>query len=153
MFHSWYNYRIQLYSRIGFRGEGTSIAKDDKSIRLKQNLIHRMTSSETTQKPASTAWYPVLSRFMQDQQAWTLNTWQSRLIQVRLLKSTWSMHHIGLKIWTRNIRIVRQDKVESNQSKLGNKSVTWIKHEAKFKATRDNLMNLLDLAKFNRANN
>jgi hypothetical protein len=63
------------------------------------------------------------------------------------------MHHIGFKIWTRNIRIVKQDKAESNQSKLGNKSVTWIKHKAKSKATRDNLMNLLDLAKSNRADN
>jgi hypothetical protein len=46
---------MRLYSRIGFRGEGTNIAKDDKSIRLKRNLIHWMISSETTQKPASTA--------------------------------------------------------------------------------------------------
>jgi hypothetical protein len=63
------------------------------------------------------------------------------------------MHHIGLKIWTGNIRIVRQDKAESNQSKLGNKNVTWIKHKEKSKATRDNLMNLLDPAKSNRADN
>jgi uncharacterized protein YdcH (DUF465 family) len=48
----------------------------------------------------------------------------------------------------------KQDKAESSQSKLGNKSVTWIKHKkVKFKATHDNLMNLLDLAKSNRADN
>jgi hypothetical protein len=29
------------------------------------------------------------------------------------------MHHIELKIWTRIIWIVKQDKAESNQSKLG----------------------------------
>jgi hypothetical protein len=47
----------------------------------------------------------------------------------------------------------KQDNAESSQSKLGNKSVTWIKHEAKSKATCGNLMNLLDLAKSNRADN
>jgi hypothetical protein len=45
------------------------------------------------------------------------------------------------------------DRAESSQSKLGNKSVTWIKQEAKSKATRGNLMNLLDLAKSNIADN
>jgi hypothetical protein len=48
----------------------------------------------------------------------------------------------------------KQDGAESNQSKLGNKSVTWIKHKrVKFKTTHGNLMNLLDLAKSNRADN
>jgi uncharacterized protein YdcH (DUF465 family) len=48
----------------------------------------------------------------------------------------------------------KQDRAESNQSKLGNKSITWIKHKrVKFKATHGNLMNLLDLAKSNRADN
>jgi hypothetical protein len=47
-----------------------------------------------------------------------------------------------------------EDKAESNQSRLGNKSVTRIEHkEVKFKATHGNLMNLLDLAKSNRADN
>jgi hypothetical protein len=55
MFHSWQDCRIQLYSRFGFRGEGTNIVKDDKSIRLNRILVHRMTSSKTIQKPASTA--------------------------------------------------------------------------------------------------
>jgi hypothetical protein len=50
MFYSWKHYRMRLYSRIGFRGEGTNIAKDDKPIRLDRNLIHRMISSKTTQK-------------------------------------------------------------------------------------------------------
>jgi hypothetical protein len=54
-FYSWKHNRIQLYSRIGFRGEGTNIAKDDKPIRLNRNLIHQMISSKTIQKPASTA--------------------------------------------------------------------------------------------------
>jgi hypothetical protein len=54
MFYSWKHNRIQLYSRIGFRGEGTNIVKDDKPIRLNRNLIHRMISSKTIQKPAST---------------------------------------------------------------------------------------------------
>jgi hypothetical protein len=48
----------------------------------------------------------------------------------------------------------KQDRAKSNQSKLGNKSVTWIKHEkVKFKATHGNLMNILDLSKSNRADN
>jgi hypothetical protein len=48
----------------------------------------------------------------------------------------------------------KQDKAESNQSKLGNKSVTWIKHKkVEIRATHGNLMNLLDLAKSNRADN
>jgi hypothetical protein len=48
----------------------------------------------------------------------------------------------------------KQDKAEYSQSKLGNKSVTWIKHKkVKFKATHGNLMNLLDLAKSNRVDN
>jgi hypothetical protein len=48
----------------------------------------------------------------------------------------------------------KQDRAESNQSKLSNKSVTWIKHKkVKFEATHGNLMNLLDLAKSNRADN
>jgi hypothetical protein len=55
MFYSWKHNRIQMYSRIGFRGEGTNIAKDDKPIRLNRILIHRMISSKTIQKPASTA--------------------------------------------------------------------------------------------------
>jgi hypothetical protein len=54
-----------------------------------------------------------------------------------------NMHHMDRK----------QDGAESNQSKLGNESITWIKHKAKFKVTHANLMNLLDLAKSNRADN
>jgi hypothetical protein len=46
---------MRLYNRIGVHEEGTNIAKDDKSIRLNRNLIHRMISFKTTQKPASTA--------------------------------------------------------------------------------------------------
>jgi hypothetical protein len=47
----------------------------------------------------------------------------------------------------------KQDRAETNQPKLGNKSVTRIKHKAKFEATWGNLMNLLELAKSNRADN
>jgi hypothetical protein len=48
----------------------------------------------------------------------------------------------------------KRGRAESNQSKLGNKSVTWIKYKkVKFKATHGNLMNLLDLAKSNRVDN
>jgi hypothetical protein len=55
-----------------------------------------------------------------------------------------SVQHVDLK----------QGRAESNQSKLGNKSVTWIKHKkVKFEATHGNLMNPLDLAKSNRADN
>jgi hypothetical protein len=35
--------------------KGTNITKEDKSIRLNRNLIHRMIISKTTQKPTSTA--------------------------------------------------------------------------------------------------
>jgi hypothetical protein len=153
MFHSWGDYRIRLYSRIGFRGEGTNIAKDDKSIKLNQILVHRMTSSKTIQKPESTARYLVLSRSMQDQQAWTRNTWhldwsefgyRERMTCLPCQAKDSSVQHVDHK----------QDRTESNQSKLGNKSVTWIKYKKiKFKATHGNLMNLLDLAKSNRADN
>jgi hypothetical protein len=153
MIYSWKHNRIQLYSGIGFRGEGTNIAKDDKPIRLNQNLIHRMISSKTTQKLASTAWYSVISRFTQDQQVWTLNTWQIRLIRVRLFGNTWSMCRIELKIWTCNIRITNKDKVDSNQSKLGKGVLHEFKHKVKLKATHGNLMNLFDLAKSKRADN
>jgi hypothetical protein len=48
----------------------------------------------------------------------------------------------------------KQDEVESNQSKLGNESVTRIKHKkVKFEETHGNVMNLLDLAKTNKVDN
>jgi hypothetical protein len=47
----------------------------------------------------------------------------------------------------------KQDKAESTLSKLGNKGVTWIKHKNRIQATHGNLMNLLDLAKSNTADN
>jgi hypothetical protein len=62
MFYSWKHNWIQLYSRIGFRGEGTNIAKDDKSIRLNRNLIHRMISSKTTKN----LYLPHDTQFFQD---------------------------------------------------------------------------------------
>jgi hypothetical protein len=63
------------------------------------------------------------------------------------------MHHIGLKTWTYNARIAKQDKAESNQYKLGKRVLHELNIKQKLKATRDNLMNLLDLAKSNRADN
>jgi hypothetical protein len=45
-----------------------------------------------------------------------------------------------------NVRITKQDKADSNQSKLGKKVLHEFKHEVKLKATRGNLMDLLDLA-------
>jgi hypothetical protein len=52
-------------------------------------------------------------------------------------------HHTDLK----------EDKAETNQSRLGKEVLHEFKHKVKFKATRGNLMNLLDLAKSNRADN
>jgi hypothetical protein len=52
-----------------------------------------------------------------------------------------------------NTRIVKQDKAESNQSKLGKRVLRELNIKQKLKATRDNLMNLLDLVKSNRADN
>jgi hypothetical protein len=51
------------------------------------------------------------------------------------------------------IRITELDKADSNQSKLGKRVLHEFKHEVKLKARRGNLMNLLDLAKSNRADN
>jgi hypothetical protein len=61
-FYSWKHNRIQLYSRIGFRGEGTNIAKDDEPIRLNRNLIHRMISS----KQSKNLHLPHDTQFFQD---------------------------------------------------------------------------------------
>jgi hypothetical protein len=60
---------MRLNNRFGVHEEGTNITKWDKSIKLIWNLIHWMTSSKATQKPASAAWYSVLS---------SLNPLQSR---------------------------------------------------------------------------
>jgi hypothetical protein len=45
------------------------------------------------------------------------------------------------------IRIIKGDKADSNQSILGKDVLHEFKHEVKLKATRDNLMNLLNFAK------
>jgi hypothetical protein len=45
------------------------------------------------------------------------------------------------------IRIIQEDKADSNQSRLGKKVLHEFKHKVKLKATRGNLMNILDLAK------
>jgi hypothetical protein len=47
----------------------------------------------------------------------------------------------------------QRDSAETNRSRLGKRVLHEFKHKAKFKATRGNLMNLLDLAKSNRADN
>jgi hypothetical protein len=41
------------------------------------------------------------------------------------------MHYIKLKIWTCNIRITKQDKADSNQSKLGKGVLHEFKHKVK----------------------
>jgi hypothetical protein len=48
---------------------------------------------------------------------------------------------------------LEEGKAKTDQSRLGKKMLHEFKHKVKFKATRDNLMNLLDLAKSNRADN
>jgi hypothetical protein len=66
MFHSWKHNRIQLYNRIGVHEEETNITKEDKSIRLNRNLIHRMISSKTTQNlhlPHDTSSFKIYTRF------------------------------------------------------------------------------------------
>jgi hypothetical protein len=44
-------------------------------------------------------------------------------------------------------RIIQRDGADPNQSRLGKKVLHEFKHKVKLKATRGNLMNLLDLAK------
>jgi hypothetical protein len=46
-----------------------------------------------------------------------------------------------------DVKITKQDKADPNQSKLGKRVLHEFKHKVKLKATRGNLMNLLDLAK------
>jgi hypothetical protein len=45
------------------------------------------------------------------------------------------------------IRIIRGNKADPNQSRLGKRVLHEFKHKVKLKATRGNLMNLLNLAK------
>jgi hypothetical protein len=45
------------------------------------------------------------------------------------------------------MRIIKRYKANPNPSRLGGKVLHEFKHKAKLKATRGNLMNLLDLAK------
>jgi hypothetical protein len=52
-----------------------------------------------------------------------------------------------------HVGITKQGKADPNQSKLGKRVLHEFKHKVKLKATRGNLMNLLDLAKSNRADN
>jgi hypothetical protein len=47
----------------------------------------------------------------------------------------------------------QRGKAETNRSRLGKRVLHEFKHKAKSKATRGNLMNLLDLAKSNRGDN
>jgi hypothetical protein len=44
-------------------------------------------------------------------------------------------------------RINKGDKADPNPSRLGKEVLHELKHKVKLKATRDNLMNLLNLAK------
>jgi hypothetical protein len=45
------------------------------------------------------------------------------------------------------IRIIKRDEGDSNPSRLGKEVLHEFKHKGKLKATRGNLMNLLNLAK------
>jgi hypothetical protein len=75
---------------------------------------------------------------------WSEFGYRERMTRLPRQTKDLSMQHVDRK----------QDRAKSDQSKLGNKSATWIKHKkVKFKATHGNLMNLLDLAKSNRADN
>jgi hypothetical protein len=47
----------------------------------------------------------------------------------------------------------QRGKAETNRSRLGKRVLHEFKHKEKSKATRGNLMNLLDLAKSNRDDN
>jgi hypothetical protein len=47
----------------------------------------------------------------------------------------------------------QRGKAETSRSRLGKRVLHEFKHEVKLKATHGNLMNLLDLAKSNRADN
>jgi hypothetical protein len=47
----------------------------------------------------------------------------------------------------------KEDKAEPNQSRLGKRVLHELNIKVKFEATQDNLMNLLELAKSNRADN
>jgi hypothetical protein len=47
----------------------------------------------------------------------------------------------------------QRDKAEASRSRLGKRVLDELNIKKKSKATRGNLMNLLDLAKSNRANN
>jgi hypothetical protein len=88
MFHSWGDYRIRLYSRIGFRGEGTNIANK-------------------------------LAPATRDNLDWFEFGCREHMTHLTRQAKDLSMQHVDHK----------QDRAESNQSKLGNKSVTWIKHK------------------------
>jgi hypothetical protein len=45
------------------------------------------------------------------------------------------------------IRIIKRNKADPNQSRLGKEVLHEFKHKVKLKATQGNLMNLLNLAK------
>jgi hypothetical protein len=45
------------------------------------------------------------------------------------------------------IRIIKRDKADPNQSRLGKEVLHEFKHKVKLKATQGKLMNLLNLAK------
>jgi hypothetical protein len=45
------------------------------------------------------------------------------------------------------VRITKRYKADPNPSRLGKKVLHEVRHKAKLKATRDNLMNLLNLTK------
>jgi hypothetical protein len=63
------------------------------------------------------------------------------------------MHHIELKIWTYIIWIVNKIKTNLINLNWAIRVLHELNIKAELKATRGNLMNLLDLAKSNGADN
>jgi hypothetical protein len=65
------------------------------------------------------------------------------------------MTHAPRRVKDLNIQYVdhKQDRAESSQSRLAIRVLHELNIRAKFKAAHGNLMNLLDLAKSNRADN
>jgi hypothetical protein len=136
-----------LNSRFRVHEEGTNITKQDKSIRSIWNLIHRMTSSKATQKPA---YLVILSSFkiytnVGELERATRNNLDrfgfgyqgARDPRIKIAK--------GSNL-TR-IRITKRYKADPNPSRLAKRCYMNLNIKRKLKATRGNLMNLLDLAK------
>jgi hypothetical protein len=130
-FYSWKHNWIRLNSRIGIHEEGTNITNQDKSIRLDWNLIHRMTSSKTTQKPASTAWYPALSRFIEDLASLNPQHVTTQIDSVSAIRE-----HVIHVLFNQGYELDshkdhRKDRADPNQSRLGKEVLHEFKHKVR----------------------